>query len=77
MAYNRFTLNEAMKTFQLQTDETQDLFSTAKEVKISDHLAHTRKKCLFSSCDKHRKSAFGNDHHANFARIYGTGRASN
>jgi hypothetical protein len=38
MAYNRFTSREAKKTFQLVTDESKDLFSTAAEVEISDFL---------------------------------------
>ena len=44
MPYNRFTLSQAKKIFQLQTDEKTDLFSTVEEVKISDWLAATLKK---------------------------------
>ena len=44
MAYNKFTLSKAKETFQLQTDEKTDLFSTVEEVKISDWLAATLKK---------------------------------
>ena len=39
MAYNKFTLSQAEKQFQLRIDETQDLFSAVEEVKISGLLA--------------------------------------
>ena len=38
MPYNRFTLRKAQETFQLQIDETKDLFSTVVGVKTSDLL---------------------------------------
>ena len=38
MPYNRFTLRKAQETFQLQIDETKDLFSTVAGVKTSDLL---------------------------------------
>ena len=39
MAYSQFTLSKAKDQFQLQIDETQDLFSTVKGIQISDLLA--------------------------------------
>lgn len=41
MAYNRFTLRKAQEAFQLQIDETKDLFSTVEGVKTSDLLDQT------------------------------------
>ena len=41
MAYNRFTLRKAQEAFQLQIDETKDLFSTVEAVKTSDLLDRT------------------------------------
>ncbi|MBI1926959.1 hypothetical protein HYR99_22285 [Candidatus Poribacteria bacterium] len=39
MAYNKYTLSQAEKQFQLRIDETQNLFSTVEAVKISHLLA--------------------------------------
>jgi len=38
MAYGQFTLSEAKERLQLLIDETQNLFSTVEEVKVSDLL---------------------------------------
>ena len=46
MAYNRFTLSEAKKVFQLITDESKDLFSAAAEVEISDFLRQALERNL-------------------------------
>ena len=46
MAYNRFTLSEAKKVFQLITNESRDLFSAAAAVEISDFLRQTLEKNL-------------------------------
>ena len=41
MAYNRFTLSKTQEAFQLQTDETKDLFSSVAAVETSDLLDRT------------------------------------
>ena len=46
MAYNRFTLSQAKKVFQLITNESKDLFSAAAEVEISDFLRQTLERNL-------------------------------
>ena len=46
MAYNRFTLSEAKKVFQLITNESRDLFSAAAAVEISDFLRQTLERNL-------------------------------